>query len=68
MLVPSDALARQGDGSYHMIPDTAAFGRGGENSGVSESPLVVPVIEETVAVHITPAETGRVHIRKVVHE
>jgi hypothetical protein len=46
MLVPRDALARQDDGNYHRIPDTAAFGRGGENSGVSESRLVVPVIEE----------------------
>jgi hypothetical protein len=34
MLVPRDALARQDDGSDHLIPDTAAFGRGGENSGV----------------------------------
>jgi uncharacterized protein (TIGR02271 family) len=68
MLVPRDALARQDDGRYLLILDAAAFGRGGENSGVSESSLVVPVIEETVAVHITPVETGRVRIHKVVHE
>jgi uncharacterized protein (TIGR02271 family) len=68
MLVPRDALARQDDGRYLLILDAAAFGRGGENSGVSESSLVVPVIEETVAVHITPVETGRVRIRKVVDE
>jgi stress response protein YsnF len=68
MLVPRDVLARQDDGSYHLILDAAAFERGGENSGVSESPLVVPVIEETLAVHTTPVETGRVRIRKVVHE
>ena len=67
MLVPRGALARQDDGSYHLILDAAAFERGSENSGVRESPLVA-VIEETLAVHTTPLETSRVRIRKVVHE
>jgi uncharacterized protein (TIGR02271 family) len=38
------------------------------SSGVSESPLVVPVIEETLALRTSPVETGRIRIRKVVHE
>jgi uncharacterized protein (TIGR02271 family) len=29
---------------------------------------VVPVIEETLALRTSPVETGRIRIRKVVHE
>jgi uncharacterized protein (TIGR02271 family) len=68
MLVPLEALARQGDGSYHLALDSVAFERRGAGGGVRESPLVLPVIEETLEVHTSPVETGRVRLRKVVHE
>jgi uncharacterized protein (TIGR02271 family) len=68
MLVPLEKLVQQDDGSYHLALDSAAFERGGESGGGSESPLVAPVIEETLDVHTTSVETGRVRLRKVVHE
>jgi uncharacterized protein (TIGR02271 family) len=68
MLVPLEVLARQDDGSYHLALDSVAFERRGAGGGVSESPLVLPVIEEALEVHTSPVETGRVRIRKVVHE
>jgi uncharacterized protein (TIGR02271 family) len=68
MLVPLEALARQDDGSYHLALDLDAFERRGAGGGVSDSPLVVPVIEEALEVHTSPVETGRVRVRKIVHE
>jgi uncharacterized protein (TIGR02271 family) len=68
MLVPCDALVRQDDGSYHLALDSAALERPDGDGEVSASPLVVPVIEETLEVHTSPVETGRVRIRKMVHE
>jgi uncharacterized protein (TIGR02271 family) len=68
MLVARDALTRQDDGRYRLILDAAAFEPGGESSGVSASPLAVPVIRGALAVHTTPVETGRVRFRKVGHE
>jgi uncharacterized protein (TIGR02271 family) len=35
---------------------------------VNAPPLVVPVIEEALKVHTSPVETGRVRVRKIVHE
>ncbi len=67
MLVPRDALARQDDGSYHLTLD-AGFEQRGAGGSVSDSPLVLPVIEEALEVHTSPVETGRVRIRKIVHE
>ena len=37
-------------------------------AGVRDSPLVLPVIEEALDVHTSSVETGRVRLRKVVHE
>ena len=68
VLVPLQRLVQQDDGSYHLALDSAAFERGGETGGRSEPSLVVPVIEETLDVHTTSVETGRVRLRKVVHE
>jgi uncharacterized protein (TIGR02271 family) len=68
MLVPLETLVRQDDGSYYLTLDSAAIERRGTGGGVSGSPLVVPVIEETLDVHTTPVETGRIRLRKVVHE
>jgi uncharacterized protein (TIGR02271 family) len=69
-LVPLDALVRQDDGSYHLSLDSAAFEQRKAAGGAraSDSPLVLPVIEETLDVHTTPVEKGRVRIRKMVHE
>jgi uncharacterized protein (TIGR02271 family) len=35
---------------------------------LSKFPLVLPVIDEALEVHTSPVETGRVRIRKIVHE
>jgi uncharacterized protein (TIGR02271 family) len=69
-LVPLDALVPQDDGSYHLSLDSAAFEQRKAAGGAraSDSPLVLPVIEETLDVHTTPVEKGRVRIRKMVHE
>jgi uncharacterized protein (TIGR02271 family) len=68
MLVPLETLVRQDDGSYYLTLDSAASERRGTGGGVSGSPLLVPVIEETLDVHTTPVETGRIRLRKIVHE
>jgi uncharacterized protein (TIGR02271 family) len=68
MLVPRDALVRQDDGSYHLTLDSATLGRRDAGGELSDVPLVVPVVEEALTVHATPVETGRVRIRKIVHE
>jgi uncharacterized protein (TIGR02271 family) len=68
MLVPRDALVRQDDGSYHLTLDSAALERRGAGDGRSSPPLVLPIIDEALDVHTTTVETGRVRIRKIVHE
>jgi uncharacterized protein (TIGR02271 family) len=69
VLVPLEALARQDDGTYRLTFDPAALehprGAGDERR---EPPLVVSVIQETLDVDTRPVETGRVRIRKKVHE
>jgi uncharacterized protein (TIGR02271 family) len=69
MLVPLEVLVRQDDGSYRLNFDPAALehpcGAGDERR---QLPLVLPVIQETFNVETRPVETGRVRIRKVVHE
>jgi uncharacterized protein (TIGR02271 family) len=66
--VPREALVRQEDGSYHLTLDSATFERRHAGGEVSASPLVCPVIQEVLDVHTSPVETGRVRIRKIVHE
>jgi uncharacterized protein (TIGR02271 family) len=68
MLVPRDALVRQDDGSYHLTLSSAALERHDVDVEVNAPPLVVPVIEEALKVHTSPVETGRVRVRKIVHE
>jgi uncharacterized protein (TIGR02271 family) len=68
VLVPLEALVRQEDGNYHLALDSATFERRHAGRGVSASPLVLPMIQEVLDVHTSPVETGRVRIRKVVHE
>jgi uncharacterized protein (TIGR02271 family) len=68
VLVPLEALVRQGDGSYYLTLDPASRGWRGAGGVVSGPPLVLPVIEEAIEVHTSPVEKGRVRIRKVVRE
>jgi uncharacterized protein (TIGR02271 family) len=69
VLVPLELLVRQGDSSYRLTVDAAAWEhRRGAGADAREPPLVLPVIEETLAVDTRPVETGRVRIRKVVTE
>jgi len=69
VLVPLELLVRQGDGSYRLTVDPAAWERQrGVGANARERPLVLPVMEETLAVDTRPVETGRVRIRKVVRE
>jgi uncharacterized protein (TIGR02271 family) len=69
VLVPLEALVREDDGSYRLTLDPAALEHpygGGDTR--QEPPLVVPVIQETLDVDTRPVETGRVRVRKTVHE
>lgn len=68
VLVSREALVRQDNGSYHLTLDSVTFERRHAGSEVSASPLVLPVIQEVLYVHTSPLETGRVRIRKIVHE
>jgi uncharacterized protein (TIGR02271 family) len=69
VFVPLEALVRQEDGSYRLTLDLTALGqRDCSGSGPSEPPLVLPVIQEVLDVETRPVETGRVRLRKVVHE
>jgi uncharacterized protein (TIGR02271 family) len=69
VLVPLEVLVRQEDGSYRLTGDPAVWTRQhGTGDTRREPPLVLPVIEETLAVDTRPVETGRVRLRKVVHE
>jgi uncharacterized protein (TIGR02271 family) len=68
MLVPREALVQQGDGSYYLALDAAVWERRGAPAQGREPPLVLPVLHEVLNVHPRPVETGRVRIRKTVHE
>jgi len=67
VLVPLQMLIREAEGRY-AVP--MALGDLERRAGADpqEPPLVLPVMEETLAVDTRRVETGRVHIRKVVHE
>ena len=69
VLVPFKALARQEDGSYRLTLDPAELESWPHTvKEPSEQPRVLPVIEETLDVQTRPVETGRVRLRKIVHE
>ena len=68
VLVPLKVLVRQEDGSYRLTVNSAAWKhQRGAGDTRREPPLVLPVLEETLAVDTRPVETGRVRLRKVVH-
>jgi uncharacterized protein (TIGR02271 family) len=69
MLVPLAALHRQEDGSYALHLDPAELEtRQDTGSHVSGRSLVIPVMAETLEIDKRRVETGRVRIRKTVHE
>jgi uncharacterized protein (TIGR02271 family) len=69
VLVPLELLVREEDGSYRLTVDPAAWEhQRGAGADAREPPLVLPVIEETLTVDTRPVETGRIRIRKIVHE
>ena len=68
VLVPLEVLVRQEDGSYRLTGGSSRMGAPAwHGRHAREPPLVLPVIEETLAVDTRPVETGRVRLRKVVH-
>jgi uncharacterized protein (TIGR02271 family) len=68
LLVPLEALTREGDGSYHLTLDALAGERHGAAGEMNAAPLVLPIVEEAFTVHTSAVETGRVRINKMVHE
>lgn len=69
VLVPLEALCRQGDGSYVVSLNTNELEhRRVTGSAAGEQPLVVPVMVEELDVQKHTMETGRVRINKVIRE
>jgi uncharacterized protein (TIGR02271 family) len=69
ILVPTDMLIQQPDGSYDLPLRLAELEHYGSEHGVhQDEPLVVPVLAEELEVQKRPVETGKVRITKVVHE
>lgn len=69
VLVPTNVLVRQPDGSYFLplsLADLASTGSAQDTD--RDHPLVIPVIVEEPDVHKRVVETGKVRITKVVHE
>ena len=69
LLVPTDVLVQQPDGSYYLplrLAELEHYGR--EHSVPQDKPLVVPVLVEALEVQKRLVETGKVRITKVVHE
>jgi uncharacterized protein (TIGR02271 family) len=69
VIVPLEALVRQEDGSYQLTLDRAELERRQHASREpSDQRLVLPVIQEALNMETRPVETGRVRLRKIVHE
>jgi uncharacterized protein (TIGR02271 family) len=69
VLVPTDILIQQPDGSYYLPLRLAELKHAGsEHGGHQEEPMVVPVLVEELDVQKRLVETGKVRITKVVHE
>jgi uncharacterized protein (TIGR02271 family) len=69
ILVPTDILVQQPDGSYELPLRLAELAHSGsEHSIHQDEPIVVPVLMEELEVQKRPVETGKVRITKVVHE
>ena len=69
ILVPTDMLVQQPDGSYYLPLRLAELEHYGSEPGVhQDEPLVVPVVVEELDIQKRAVETGKVRITKVVHE
>ena len=69
VLVPTDILVQQPDGSYYLPLRLAELQHAGsEHGGHQDEPMVVPVLMEELDVKKRLVETGKVRITKVVRE
>lgn len=69
ILVPTDILVQQPDGSYDLSLRLAELAHYGSEHGVhQDEPMVVPVLVEELDVQKRLVETGKVRLTKVVHE
>jgi len=69
ILVPTDILVQQPDGSYYLPLRLAELEHSSsEHGGHQDEPIVVPVLVEELEVQKRLVETGKVRITKVVHE
>ena len=69
ILVPTDTLIQQPDGSYYLPLRLAELQHSGSApGGPQDESIVVPVLVEELEVQKQPVETGKVRITKVVHE
>jgi uncharacterized protein (TIGR02271 family) len=69
VLVPTDILIQQPDGSYYLPLRLAELAHASsEYGGHPDEPMVMPVLVEDLDVQKRLVETGKVRITKVVHE
>jgi uncharacterized protein (TIGR02271 family) len=72
VVVPKEMLKHQRDGEFHLALDVAELLRNSHGDSpiqlVSESEVVVPIVEERLNVATSQTETNRVEIRKTVEE
>jgi uncharacterized protein (TIGR02271 family) len=69
ILVPTDMLIQQPDGSYYLPLRLAELEHSSSEPSVhQDEPMVVPVLVEELEVQKRLVETGKVRITKVVHE
>jgi uncharacterized protein (TIGR02271 family) len=68
VLVPADALIRQGEDHYALTIDLAALAQQHGGRASHQQPRVLPVIVEELDVQKRSRETGRVRITKRVHD
>ena len=69
ILVPTNILVQQPDGSYYLPLGLAELQQSGsEHNRDQDEPMVLPVLVEELEVQKRLVETGTVRIIKVVHE
>ena len=69
VLVPTDLLTQQPDGSYYLPLRLAELAHASSEHGRhQDEPVVMPVLVEELDVQKRLVETGKVRITKVVHE
>ena len=69
ILVPTDLLVQQSDGSYYLPLCLAELAHVRSEPRVhQDEPMVVPVLVDELEVQKRRVETGKVRITKVVHE